>query len=118
MTASLENVAPVFPVGDLQASMALYRSLGFSVREHSDTYAYAVRDGVTIHLALVAGMEPLRSNSVAYLLVSDAAALADEWEQADTDGDVTAPSKTEYGAIEGSFRDADGNLLRFGSPVD
>lgn len=118
MTAYLENIAPVFPVGDLESSMGRYRSLGFTVRQHSETYAYAVRDGVTIHLALVAGMEPLRSNSVAYLLVSDAAALAREWSQADTGGEVTEPAETEYGAIEGSYRDSDGNLLRFGSPVD
>lgn len=116
MTVYFEDVAPVFPVGDLEASMDHYRELGFAVHRHSDIYAYAVRGGVTIHLALVSGMEPLRSNSVAYLLVEDAEALAEEWGEADVDGEIRAPSPTEYGAIEGSYTDPDGNMLRFGSP--
>ena len=116
MTVYFEDVAPVFPVGDLEASMNHYEELGFTVRAHNDDYAYAVRGGVTIHLALVAGIEPLRSNSVAYLLVEDANALASEWADADVDGEIVDPTPTDYGAIEGAYIDPDGNMLRFGSP--
>ena len=88
------------------------------MERHSDTYGYAVRGGATLHLTLVSGPEPFRSNSVAYLLVSDAKALADEWKQVEGTGEVTDPKSTDYGAIEGSYMDPDGNLLRFGSPMD
>ena len=118
MTVYFEDVAPVFPVGDMEAAMAHYRELGFGVSSHNDRYAYAVRGGVTIHLTLVEGLEPLRSSSVAYLLVEDAEALAQEWEAADVDGEIRSPAPTDYGAIEGAYVDPDGNMLRFGSPQD
>ena len=117
MTAHIETVAPVFPVSDLTAALDHYGALGFAVEQHSETYGYAVRGGATLHLALVSGPEPFRSNSVAYLLVSDAEALAEEWRRIDG-GEVTDPTSTDYGAIEGSYTDPDGNLLRFGSPTD
>lgn len=118
MPAHVETVAPVFPVADLAAALDHYAALGFTVERHSDTYGYAVRDGATLHLTLVSGPEPFRSNSVAYLLVSDAVALADEWKQVSGTGEVTDPKPTDYGAIEGSYMDPDGNLLRFGSPAN
>ncbi len=50
--------------------------------------------------------------------MSDAEALADEWKQVKGGGQVTDPTPTDYGAVEGSYLDPDGNLLRFGSPKD
>lgn len=118
MTAYFDDVAPVFPVGDLTAALGHYRTLGFTVRAQNDEYGYAVRGGVTVHLALVSGMDTLRSNSVAYLLVDDAQSLYDEWQEAAPGGQLQMPKETPYGASEGSYRDPDGNVLRFGSPID
>ena len=45
----------------------------------------------------------------------DADALAEEWRAAGTE--VHMPEDTEWGQHEGAHVDADGNVLRFGSPI-
>lgn len=112
----LSDVAPIFPVSDLDAALEHYEGLGFEVSSHDDGYGYVVRGGVTIHLAVVTGIEPLRSNSAAYVFVDDADALAEEWSA--VAGTITDPVNTDYGLREGAHTDPDGNLIRFGSPLD
>lgn len=117
MTIQFENIAPVFPVGDIDSAKKHYEALGFTVKKHSKEYAYASRGAVTLHLARVSGIEPLRSNSAAYLFVADADALLAEWNQANIDGRVKEAEDTDYGAREGAHIDPDGNLIRVGSPL-
>ena len=54
--------------------------------------------------------------STAYLFVEDADALARTWLEAGAD--VRLPQDTEWGHHEGVLVDPDGNMIRFGSPMN
>jgi uncharacterized glyoxalase superfamily protein PhnB len=54
--------------------------------------------------------------ATAYLFVEDADALAQTWRAAG--GDVRLPQDTEWGQHEGVLIDPDGNMIRFGSPMN
>jgi hypothetical protein len=103
---------PVFPVRDVTRSMAHYEALGFGVSRHDESYGYAHRDNVTIHLAQAG--DPV-SGAELYLHVTDADELADAWRAAGVD--VEGPIDEDYGKREGSHIDPDGNVLRFGAPL-
>lgn len=114
---SVDGVAPVLPVRDLSAACHHYAALGFEVTSYDQTYAFAERGGVQVHLAVVVDLDPATSNVAAYLYVSDADALYDQWRQAGVGGRLVAPQDTDYGLREGAHVDPYGNLLRFGSPL-
>jgi len=118
--ATLNRIAPVLPVRDLAAAMGHYRRLGFDVKAYrgADFYGYANRDEVSLHLSRVHNPDPTTSNVAIYLYVDDADALAAEWAAADTGGTTNTPADTEYGLREGAHIDPDGNLIRFGSPLE
>jgi predicted enzyme related to lactoylglutathione lyase len=114
--ATVKRVAPIFPVRDLSASLAHYRRLGFATRQYDGGgYGYATRDGVEIHLGVVANMQPSAAKHAAYLWVDDADAIAEAWR--DAGADVHMPQDTEWGQHEGALVDLDGNVVRFGSPI-
>lgn len=104
---------PCFRVTDVERAVAHYQLLGFSTSYHDETYAFAHRDGLTIHLADDDGSP--HQTTMLYLHVDDADELAREWGAAGVE--VTEPQDFEYGKHEGSHVDPDGNLIRFGSPV-
>ena len=112
------RVAPIFPVSDLAASLAYYRGLGFGARQwHGGGCGFVTFDGAEIHL----GVEPdlgtrTDRRSTAYLFVEDAEALARTWLAAGAD--VRLPQDTEWGQHEGVLADLDGNVIRFGSPMN
>jgi uncharacterized glyoxalase superfamily protein PhnB len=112
------RVAPIFPVSDLQAALAFYQRLGFEVRPwHGGGYGFITLDGVEIHL----GEEPdlatrTDRRATAYLFVEDADALAQTWREAGAD--VRPPQDTEWRQHEGVLIDPDGNVIRFGSPMN
>jgi hypothetical protein len=108
------RVSPIFPVTDLQRALDHYAALGCATSTHDDTYGFAARAGIELHLTVVAGHDPLRTAAAAYLHVPDADALAAEWAAVERTG---APVDTDYGLREGWHIDPDGNLLRFGSPL-
>jgi hypothetical protein len=115
--AVVKQVAPIFPVCDLGISFNHYRRLGFTVREYQGGgYGYANRDGVVIHLGVVPDSASRSAKHSAYLWVDDSDALAHEWLAAGAD--VHMPEDTEWGQHEGAVVDPDGNILRFGSPID
>jgi len=113
---TLERVAPIFAVRDVSAALAYYESLGFHVRSYEGgVYGYATRDGIELHL----GSIPLGqqwTRSTAYVFVDDADGLADEWRAAGAE--VHGPEDTAWGRHEGALVDIDGNVIRFGSPMD
>jgi hypothetical protein len=110
----LKRIAPIFAVRDLDSAMAHYHRLGFATRAYAGGgYGYATRDGIEIHLGVVAA-EDLRSSG-AYLFVEDADELAATWQAAGVE--VHPPEDTEWGQHEGAVVDPDGNVIRFGSPI-
>ena len=112
--ATLQRIAPIFAVHDVDAALAHYRRLGFAVRAYAGEYRYgfASRDGIEIHLGEPSGDHQISS---AYLFVDDADGLAAEWRSAGVA--VHLPEDTEWGQHEGSIVDPDGNVIRFGSPM-
>jgi catechol 2,3-dioxygenase-like lactoylglutathione lyase family enzyme len=105
-------------VSELDASLAYYRRLGFGARAwHGGDYGFVSFDGVEIHLGVEADLDTRADRrSTAYLFVEDADALAGAWRAAG--GDVRLPQDTEWGQHEGVLVDPDGNMIRFGSPMD
>ena len=107
--------AAILPVGELGAAASHYRALGFTVDLSGSQYAFAGRDAVALHLAVVDRLIPATSNSAVYLYVTDADALAAQWAAAGVAGQLVDPTDTPYGMREGAHIDPWGNLLRFGS---
>jgi catechol 2,3-dioxygenase-like lactoylglutathione lyase family enzyme len=116
--ATLQSAAPIFPTADLEAMRAHYEALGFEVHVHSGGYATAARDAVRIHFRHVPDDDdtPLASGA-AYLAADDADALHAEWLLAGV-GETTDLFDPGFGVREAAHTDPDGNLLRFGSPIE
>jgi predicted enzyme related to lactoylglutathione lyase len=115
LMATLLRMAPIFPVSDLAVSFAHYGRLGFGTRAYVDGgYGYVTRDGVELHLGVVADRTP-HGHASAYLWVDDADETAAEWQAAGVE--VLAPRDTAWGQHEGAVVDLDGNVIRFGSPT-
>lgn len=112
------RVAPIFPVSDLAAALTYYRGLGFDTREwRGGGYGFLFFDGAEIHLGVDPDLGTRRTQrATAYLFVEDSDALAQSWLAAG--GDVRLPEDTEWGQHEGVLIDPDGNMIRFGSPVN
>jgi catechol 2,3-dioxygenase-like lactoylglutathione lyase family enzyme len=109
------SVEPIFVVSDVPRAVAHYEQLGFSTSHHDEGYAFAHRGELTIHLA-GPGVDPVRvGRGSVYMHVDDADKLAAEWTGARID--FVEPRDFEYGKREGSHKDPDGNLIRFGSPL-
>ena len=105
------NEDPVFLVSDVARAKDHYVKLGFATDDHDETYAFALRDDLTIHLAQADG-RPIAGH--VYLHVTDADELAADWRKAGME--VVDPENQEYGKREGRHVDPDGNVIRFGGP--
>jgi hypothetical protein len=114
--AVLRSIAPILPTADMEIMRHHYEQLGFAVRVHHGGYATATRDGFNLHFHLVPGHTPAAGAGAVYLAVDDADALHAEWMAAAVGetGDLFDPG---FGVWEAAHTDADGNLIRFGSPV-
>ena len=106
------GVEPIFSVADVSSAVAHYRRLGFTISYHDAFYAFAHRDGLTVHLAQA---DAARRVGAIYLHVDDADRIAAEWRGMGLE--VVGPDDFDYGKHEGSHTDLDGNLIRFGSPL-
>lgn len=103
----------IFPVGDMAACVAFYRSLGFEVEAYDDSYAWVRHRGEELlHLALADGFDPAGNRAAGYLHVQD----ADAWYQAVVDAGVSGEPIEDkpWGMREFSCTDPAGNLLRVG----
>jgi DNA-binding MarR family transcriptional regulator/uncharacterized glyoxalase superfamily protein PhnB len=127
--AQLRRFAPIFPVRDLAAALAHYASLGFetSAYEEGDGYGFARRDGVGLHLEAHGDHghgEHQHENhghahgASAYLYVRDADALYEEWSRAGVGGHTEPAEDKPWKVHEGTHTDPDGNLIRFGTPIE
>ncbi len=113
--ATMNRIAPIFAVQDVNAALRHYERLGFTVRAYAGGgYGFASRDGIEIHLGVAP--EGSQHTASAYLFVDDADALAAEWRSAGVE--VHSPQDTEWGQHEGVIVDPDGNIIRFGSPMN
>jgi uncharacterized glyoxalase superfamily protein PhnB len=87
------------------------------VREYQGGgYGFANRDGIEIHLGTVPDPNSEVARHSAYLWVDDSDALAQDWLA--VGAEVHMPEDTAWGQHEGAVADLDGNVLRFGSPID
>ena len=111
-TSRIVGVDPIFVVSDVASAVTQYELLGFEISHYDAGYAFAQRDNLTLHLAGADETESPGGGSL-YLHVDDAEKLADEWRAAGVE--FVEPQDKEWGKYEGSHRDADGNLIRFGS---
>lgn len=114
MVVRVVGVEPIFIVLDVPRAVAHYERLGFTTSHHDDGYAFAHRDDLTIHLAGTDGDPPPGGGSL-YMHVNDADRLATDWHEAGIE--FVEPQDFDYGKREGSHRDPDGNLIRFGSTL-
>ncbi len=106
---------PIFQVADVARSAAWFERAGFEVSLHDDSYGFAHREPhLTIHLAQPEG-DDVAGQGALYLHCQDANRVAEEWRAAGID--VEGPKDEDYGKREGSVRDPDGNLIRFGSTI-
>jgi DNA-binding MarR family transcriptional regulator len=112
----LRRFSPIFSVRDLGAALAHYAALGFRTHpdDGGDQYGFAWRDGIDLHLAVHDAARP----GSAYLYVRDADALYTEWSRPGIAGHTHPAGPTPYRMREGSHVDPDGNLIRFGSPLE
>jgi uncharacterized protein len=117
--SDIDRMAVVLPVRDLARAMEHYESLGFEVRRYEGGgYGYADRAGASFHFGVVSDLDPRRNTSAVYLYVEDADALLAEWRASGVTGQFFEPTDTDYGLREGAHVDLDGNLIRFGSPLE
>jgi catechol 2,3-dioxygenase-like lactoylglutathione lyase family enzyme len=106
------RVSPIFAVTDLRRALEHYTALGCVVSTYSDTYGFAARGGVELHLVVPEGGDPRCGPSSTYLLVPDVDALAAEWASG---AETSTPEDMPWGLREARHVDPDGNLVRFGS---
>jgi DNA-binding MarR family transcriptional regulator/catechol 2,3-dioxygenase-like lactoylglutathione lyase family enzyme len=115
----LRRFSPIFPVRDLDAALTHYSALGFETLAYDGAaeYGFADRDGVGLHLA-AAPDESATGRGSAYLYVRDADELYKEWSRPGLAGQTRPVHPTPYQLREGAHVDPDGNLIRFGSPIE
>jgi DNA-binding MarR family transcriptional regulator len=116
----LKQFSPIFPVVDLAVGLAHYAKLGFKTFAYEDgaDYGFADREGLSLHLAHSPDHDPVRNSCSAYLYVRDADALYEKWSRPGIGGQTRPVGLMPYKLREGSHVDPDGNLIRFGSPVE
>ena len=115
--ATLRTIAPIRPTADMERMRSHYEALGFSgLGIHQGAYATATRDSCNIHFHLDLAHDPGGGGGALYLAVDDADALHAEWVAAAV-GQTSDLFDPGFGVWEAAHTDADGNLIRFGSPT-
>jgi hypothetical protein len=110
------SIAPILPTADMERMRLHYEALGFAVRVHTEGYGTASRDGINLHFALIPGHDADDVGGAVYIAVDDADALHAEWTASGV-GETSALFDPGFGVWEAAHTDADGNLIRFGSPT-
>lgn len=108
---------PVLEVTDVPRAAAFYERLGFASHGYGDPPFFCIMQRGDVTIALAGGTGPLRVNNgwAAYIYVSDAAALREEFM---ADGiDVTELGERPYGLRDFDIIDPDGHRIAFGSDL-
>lgn len=120
MTApTLQGIAPIVPVRDLDRSLPFYTdTLGFELRHHAPADAYALVARGEAGIILLGGaddpaLDATANNISAYVWTDDLDALWAELAPR-LEGRVRAPFTQPYGMREFHVKDPDGFLLIFG----
>ncbi len=111
----MERAAAIVAAREMERSVAFYEQLGFVVeRYEGGGYAFATRDGVSLHLR-DAGEELAQGSNPAgvYLYVTDADEVYEEWLTAGVKP-LAEPEDKEWRMREFAVSDPDGMLLRVG----
>lgn len=115
--------SPILGSRDLGATRSFYARLGFEeVGLWPGEYLIVAREDLSLHFFFSSSLDPWGSDSGCYLYVEDADALHAEFAALDLPSAGIPrlhgePSDTAYGLREFALVDADGNLLRIGSPL-
>ena len=100
-TSGSSGFEPFFSVLNVERAVRHYQQLGFTTSYHDESYAFAHRDELTIHLGH-ADVPSAHTASVLYIHVDDAERLAADWRAAGME--VVGPDDYDYGKREGSPR--------------
>lgn len=108
------QAVPTLFTRDMAKALDFYeKRLGFGLNFNFDDYASVSREGIHLHFVLTDDQH-LIDNSSCYIYVKNIQALYDEY---NAQG-VIHPNGTlqprDYGVMEFSIIDIDGNLLKFG----
>jgi catechol 2,3-dioxygenase-like lactoylglutathione lyase family enzyme len=129
---ALRRPAPIFPVRDLNFSLAFYERLGFRTDTYDEGYGFARRERLRLHLRVMPELDPLANNSGVYVDAPAVDALHSEWlgcglrvvpadiqEADERAGRITeAVEAKPWGVREVTIVDPDNNQLRFGQETD
>lgn len=108
---------PVFPSTDVVRALHQYRDLGFTARLHSSGgYGFLRLGAARIDIITAGDLGEDGPRSACSLVVGDPDGLAARMHAAGH-GTVTAPEDKAWGRREGTYLDADRNLIRFGCPL-
>ena len=75
----MRRPAPILPVRDLDAALAFYAGLGFSVSRYDEAYGFAKRERLRLHLRVTPELDPFTNNSAVYIDTTEVDALHAEW---------------------------------------
>ncbi len=115
----VRRTVAILATADVTRALRHYEALGFDTEGwEGGGYGFLEREGVEIHIGQPEGFDPAANVVSCYLFVRDADALYEEWTRAGVAGRFVAPIDTDYGLREGSHVDPDGNVVRFGSPLN
>jgi hypothetical protein len=111
---TIQRIAPIFAVHDLDVAMRHYQRLGFTVRAMQEA-ATATPPATALRSTSESYPATTAAPSSAYLFVDNADDLAAAWRSAGAE--VHSPHDTEWGQHEGAVVGPHGNVIRFGSPI-
>jgi catechol 2,3-dioxygenase-like lactoylglutathione lyase family enzyme len=119
---SIQRVVPILPVADLTRSIDFYRLLGFTARRYQGTgggggYVFLSRDVFELHLTHADGIVNSPSGVYFYLAPGTAASLEAEFRNAGAPI-LSQLAHRPWKMNEFVLSDPDGNLLRFGEPIE
>jgi len=119
------TVAPILPSRDLDATVAFYGPLGFSVAaRHAapDPYLILRRGGIELHFVSLPDLDPAASCAAAYIRVQHADPLYEEFARVvhwtSPRPRLHPPEDKPWGMREFAMIDPHGSLLRFGARID
>ena len=116
--ATIHAICPQLPVADVAASTAWYvRALGFRVLSGYPGMALLARDGCELHLWRCDD-PAIATISSAYLRCADVDAVPRALRSVADGGRISTPENRAWGMREFYVWDPDGNLLKFGQPIN